>query len=370
MNETISQLRKTKTLLSVVLLVVAGAALIALGHRIQDATAWYGLLPLTELGGILVGAGILSVWLDAYLSREQNQLEEHRLRSILTEQAPVMRDAVLQAFAANHDDLKRVATPELLDGIISNSLALRLNSAEFAHEIYTDIRDQAIRAAERWHDANLSIQLAPLPMGSGTSKRRPTSSSSPNLFSVTVRWEYTTIPGHQQRRFVCTADRAEYDELANSNDGTTGWYIGPSSNVDAATTEAFELLTFTVDGDQRPIRRSARKHGQTYSVPSVMTLCGPPNPSPSPTPTAPPSLPTPTCSSSQSSSPPGTSTSSSTTRAAASPTSAHSTSSHLSDPLASNEPQPRHTPTPSESTSMAGSSRDREWRLCGRLTAP
>ena len=266
MNETISQLRKTKTLLSVVLLVVAGAALIALGHRIQDATAWYGLLPLTELGGILVGAGILSVWLDAYLSREQNQLEEHRLRSILTEQAPVMRDAVLQAFAANHDDLKRVATPELLDGIISNSLALRLNSAEFAHEIYTDIRDQAIRAAERWHDANLSIQLAPLPMGSGTSKRRPTSSSSPNLFSVTVRWEYTTIPGHQQRRFVCTADRAEYDELANSNDGTTGWYIGPSSNVDAATTEAFELLAFTVDGDQRPIRRSARKHGQTYSV--------------------------------------------------------------------------------------------------------
>ena len=174
MNETLNQLRKTKTLLSVVLLVVAGAALIATGHRTQDATAWYGLLPLTELGGILVGAGILSIWLDAYLRREQDQREEHRLRSILTEQAPVMRDAVLQAFAANHDDLRRIATPELLDGIIGNSLALRLDNAEFAHEIYTDIRDQAIRAAERWHDANLSIQLSPLPMGSGTSKRRPT----------------------------------------------------------------------------------------------------------------------------------------------------------------------------------------------------
>ena len=122
MKETLTQLRKTKTLLSVVLLVVAGAALIAIGHRTRDATAWYGLLPLTELGGILVGAGILSVWLDAYLRREQDQLEEHRLRSILTEQAPVMRDAVLQAFAANHEDLKRVATPELLDGIIGNSL--------------------------------------------------------------------------------------------------------------------------------------------------------------------------------------------------------------------------------------------------------
>jgi hypothetical protein len=121
-------------------------------------------------------------------------------------------------------------------------------------------------STERWHDANLSIQLTPLPMGSGTSKRRPTSSGSPDLFSVTVRWEYTTIPGHQQRRFICTADRDEYDELANSNDGTTGWYVGPSSNVDAATANAFELLAFTVDGDQRPIRRSARKHGQTYSV--------------------------------------------------------------------------------------------------------
>ena len=152
MKETLTQLRKTKTLLSVVLLVVAGAALIAIGHRTRDATAWYGLLPLTELGGILVGAGILSVWLDAYLRREQDQLEEHRLRSILTEQAPVMRDAVLQAFAANHEDLKRVATPELLDGIIGNSLAIRLDNAEFAHEIYTDIRDQAISVSNLFID--------------------------------------------------------------------------------------------------------------------------------------------------------------------------------------------------------------------------
>ena len=267
MQDLLTRLYRTKTLLSSVVLVMAGVLLMVIGKRLDgDATSWIALLPWSELGGILIGAGLLSVWLDHFLNREQAAIEELRLRTILHEQAPAMRDAVLEAFAANHEDLARVATPHMLDHVITNSLALRLDDQQFASEIYTDIRDQAIRAAERWHDANLSIQLAPLPMGSGTSKRRPTSSSSPNLFSVTVRWEYTTIPGHQQRRFVCTADRAEYDELANSNDGTTGWYIGPSSNVDAATTEAFELLAFTVDGDQRPIRRSARKHGQTYSV--------------------------------------------------------------------------------------------------------
>ena len=44
-----------------------------------------------------------------------------------------MRDAVLEAFAANHDDLARIATPHMLDHVITNSLALRLDAVSYTH---------------------------------------------------------------------------------------------------------------------------------------------------------------------------------------------------------------------------------------------
>lgn len=44
-----------------------------------------------------------------------------------------------------------MATPDMLDQLISNSLALRLDDPQFAGEVYRDIRDQAVLAQERWH---------------------------------------------------------------------------------------------------------------------------------------------------------------------------------------------------------------------------
>ena len=270
MQDPYRQLKHTKTLLSVMLLVTAGTILIALGRKLMASTAWYAVVPLTELGGILIGAGLLSVWLDTYLRREQDVIEESRLRRILTENAPAMRDAVIQGFAGDTNDLKRVATPELLDQVITNSLGLRLDDHEFASEIYTDIREQAIMVKERWHDAILSVQLSPLPAGSGTRKASPTkqtdTSNPGGYFSVTVRWEYRTVLGHDQQRFVCTADRGEYDELRAAHDGTYVWHLGNSSDLDAAAATSFELLSFTVDGKPRTIRRYQRKDSQTYTV--------------------------------------------------------------------------------------------------------
>jgi hypothetical protein len=173
---------------------------------------------------------------------------------------------VLEAFAANQADLKRVATPETLDRIITNSLALRLDDEQFASEVYADIRDQAVGAAERWHDANLSIQLSPLPAGRGTANGRTPHHAGGGFFSVTVRWEYTVVPKHAQRRFVCLSDRTEYAELAAERGATSAWYLKPDPGVDAGTVESFELLRFSVDGEERAIRRTARKHSQLYTV--------------------------------------------------------------------------------------------------------
>jgi len=174
-----------------------------------------------------------------------------------------MRDAVLEAFAANHEDLERVATPELLDNLIANGLAMRLGDQQFASGIYTDIRDQAIAASERWHDASLSIELAPFPAGKGSGSARTPTTAIGELFSVTVRWEYTTVPKHAQRRFVCVSDRDEYIELTQERDSTSAWFINPANGVDASRPEAFELQRFTVNGEERPIRRSSRKTAQT-----------------------------------------------------------------------------------------------------------
>ena len=74
-------------------------------------------------------------------------------------------------------DLARVATPELLDGIAANVMALRLGDEQFARELYGDIRDQAIHAAERWHDVEVRIRL---------SNALESSTSGTTLLDVTV----------------------------------------------------------------------------------------------------------------------------------------------------------------------------------------
>lgn len=267
MKDPVTQLYRTKTALVCVLLVVGGIGLMVFEGFLSGRASlhWLSALPWHELGGILVGAGLLSVWLDHFLRREQQAVEDQRLRALLKEQAPAMRDAVLDAFAANHEDLRRVATPQMLDQVITNSLALRLKDEQFAEEVYTDIRNQAVRAAERWYDAHLSIELSPLPAGRGT-PGRSTSVRPSQLFTVTVRWEYTTVPRHAQRRFVCVSDRDEYSELAHEGGATSAWYLKPRSSIDASDPRAFELLRFAVNGEERPIRRASRKGSQQYAV--------------------------------------------------------------------------------------------------------
>ncbi|MEM9520390.1 MAG: hypothetical protein AAGA37_13790 [Actinomycetota bacterium] len=164
-----------------------------------------------------------------------------------------MRDAVLAAFAADHADLARVSPPETLDRIATNALALRLDDAEFASEVFGDIRSQAIQSTERWHDVQLAVTLTPL-------------ADSPAYYDVTMRWEYDTSPVHINRWFFAVSDRTEYDELAGHADGTSAWYLKPDPVFDARHHDAYELLQFSVNGQPRPIRRSSRSGFQAYAV--------------------------------------------------------------------------------------------------------
>ena len=134
MKELLERLHRLKLVLASLTLTVLGVLLIALGQQLEESSreGWFAATPWSELGGILVGAGLLTIWLDRFFRREQDAMADQRFRQILRDQAPIMRDAVLDGFAANREDLRRVATPETLDDIITNSLALRLGDDQFA----------------------------------------------------------------------------------------------------------------------------------------------------------------------------------------------------------------------------------------------
>lgn len=253
------QVFRLKTTIVALVSFGVGVALLVVARAVVEdpAWGWLSFWPLGEVGGILVGAGLLGVAWDYFDGQDRERREDARVRRLLKEAAPDFRDAVVRGFAVESDDLKRVATPELLDQVASNVLALRLGNRAFASEVYADIRDQAIRAPERWHDVDVSIRLSSIDERSTIGAPR---------FVVTVTWSYTVTPSHATQRFACVSDKDEYHELISDIPSTATWFMTPRPGFDASQKDAFELVEYTVNGERRTIRRSARKSGQTYSV--------------------------------------------------------------------------------------------------------
>ena len=260
-NSLSQRLRKTKAALLAVVLTLAGILLIILNGWLSGLSlgdwSWLHVLPLGELGGTLFGAGLLGTLFEYSFRKDQEAATTRQFRQIIHDEAPAMRDAVIEGFAIRPEDLKRVANPELLDVIAANVMVLRLGDEQFAREIYADIRDQAIRAVERWHDVEVRIRL---------SSALERSTVGTPLFDLTVEWEYTTVPAGPVRRFASTSDRAEYRELLLDVPATSPWFMQSRFGVDAASRDCYELLELTVDGRPQSFRRSARRTGQVYTV--------------------------------------------------------------------------------------------------------
>lgn len=272
MHDQLERIIKLQTLVAAIVLAIIGFGLMTLANQIGSTPnlAWLSFFPLNEVGGTLFVAAILGLGIDYFTNKDKDARDTARLKRVLADSAPAMRDAVIKGFAFGNEDLARVASPETLDDIIRNSLALRLGDGTFADEVYQDIRNQAVQAAERWHDAKVQIQLSPL-LGipsSTTGGRTAASVTGPiseQFFAVTVRWEYSVIPAHRSRHFAVASNRIEYAELRRE-EGMSAWYLTPNADVDPSSREAFEIVQFSVDGQDRPIRRSTRKTGQLYSV--------------------------------------------------------------------------------------------------------
>ena len=127
------RLRKTKAALLAVSSTLAGILLMMLNAWLAPMQLgdwqWLHALPLGELGGTLFGAGLLSTFFEYTFRRDQERAVKERFRQTIRDEAPALRDAVIEAFRFDHQDVACIATPELLDDLARTSLGLRLQRA-------------------------------------------------------------------------------------------------------------------------------------------------------------------------------------------------------------------------------------------------
>ena len=256
------RLLKTKAALLAVSFTLIGILLIMLNAWLATLSlgdwSWLHHLPLDEVGGPLLGAGLVSTILDYSYRRDQEDVAIQRTQQAIVDLSPAKLWSVLCEGLARHPaELARLTPPERLDDAAAAIMAQRLGDEQFAREIYADIRDQAIRAAERWYDVEARVRLS-------TAVERSTAGTP--LLDVTVEWEYTTVPSGSERRFACVSDRAAYNALRGDIPATSTWFMAPRPGMDARSQKSYELLELTVDGRPQPIRRTVQATGQTYRV--------------------------------------------------------------------------------------------------------
>ena len=256
-----ARLRKTKAAFLATALTLAGILLIMLNGWLSGLNlgdwSWLHAVPLGELGGTLFGAGLLGTLFEYSFRKDQEAATTRQFRQIIHDEAPEMRDAVIEGFRFNTDDLERIATPRLLDELAVNSLGMRFGDAAFGREVYGDIKHQAITAEERWYDARIDAALG-IPRGRSVA---PTS-----FFDFHVRWDYTVVPKHRFRSFVIVSDRARYEQLAAERGPTSVWFHRPTPGIDITNPELFSLDHFSVDGKPLAIQRHVDAVSQSYVV--------------------------------------------------------------------------------------------------------
>ena len=262
-----TRLRKTKAAFLATALTLAGVLLIMFNSWLSTLSlgnwSWLHALPLGELGGTLFGAGLLGTLFEYSFRKDQEAATTRQFRQIIHDEAPAMRDAVIEGFRFNTDDLERIATPQLLDELAVNSLGMRFGDAAFGREVYGDIKHQAITAEERWYDARVDATL-------GIPRVR---SVAPNpFFDLLVRWEYTVVPKHRFRKFAVVSDRQRYDQMVAERGETSVWFKPSGTGLDVTDEASFALVEFSVNGSSVSIERTADTHSQINTVDSVEDL--------------------------------------------------------------------------------------------------
>lgn len=260
MANPLDQLYKTKLQLIAVLAVVGGIAclMVAPWSATSAAPSWLAILPISEFGHSLLGTGLLAIFFEYVDRKHGEERTDQRIREAVRQEAPAIRDAVLDSFAFNAETLKNVVSDDTLDRITTNALGLRLGDADLARDVYTDLRNQVIHAPERRYDLDVSVSLSPSSVGPATGHG--------SMFVATIRWAYRSRPASDTIRIACVSDLEEYRASLRDPTVSGSWYFSPSAGINAGSREAFELMSFIVNGRERTVRRSERRGSQLYSA--------------------------------------------------------------------------------------------------------
>src|SRR4051794_2901466 len=113
MQDLLHRLYKTKLTLLAVLLTVVGLGLLFSAHwpAGQPHWSWLHNLPAADLGLALFTTGLVSIAWQYFAGEVADAHTMALFRRAITEKAPEIRDAVIQGFAFNAEDLARVASP-------------------------------------------------------------------------------------------------------------------------------------------------------------------------------------------------------------------------------------------------------------------
>jgi hypothetical protein len=260
MKSPLQRLYKTKLVLLATIMTIAGIGLLVFTRWAENRYEWAWLrnLPVTDTGSALFTTGLIAVFFTYVGAQDAEQEDTERLRRVLADAAPDIRDAVVNGFAFAPDALTNVASPTTLDRIVENCLAIRLGDHDLASDTYADLREQVLRSDSRWYDTRVSVALSPWSEGPAAGRGA--------MFTATVRWEFRVIPDSPVMRLACVSDLEEYRALLRDPSSTAAWYFQPVGKLNGASPQAFQLLQFTLDGEQLPIHRTTTGDSQTYSV--------------------------------------------------------------------------------------------------------
>ena len=259
MHDLLDRLIRAKLGLIGVGLTFTGIAVVAIIHSLPvNAQNSLPAELIKDLGVGTFTAGLLGVLLQYFTDKDTEARATKRFDRVLESRAATIRDTVYQGFAFDPAELQTIASTDTLDRLARNALAVRLGDADLAADAYKDLRDQVIRAPERWHDVDISVSLAPWEKGPATGRG--------SMFVATIRWEYRVDPTSATMRFACVSDLDEYRELLRDQSVTSAWHFDPSAGIDASDKAVFELLQLMVNGEARKVRRTQRTGSQVYSA--------------------------------------------------------------------------------------------------------
>lgn len=248
----LQRLYKTKFVLVSFVATVVGVALMI----VAGWPSWQTIAAL--IGGALLTVGVVLVFFQYVGNEDADRLADERTNRSVTAAAPAFVASVIHAMANTPDEILGVTAPEVLDNVIRNSLAARLQDRELAADMYTDLYDQVVHTDERWRDVHVDVTLTP---------RRPEQSSdSEPMFVATVKWELRTKLTSQQIRFACVSTQDDYQAFSRDPSITETWQFKPTDGLDGASADVFDVLQVTVDGAIRPTRRSARRGAQFFTA--------------------------------------------------------------------------------------------------------